>query len=392
MSADVTSGRPARLSRPAIQSRWAQGWRRLVLNASPLAYLLFVVGAVHQYSRGPAAVAGYAILIAFAVGWLGACWSAWRGRLWWFWAWYILLVGLTVAELPLAHAAAFVMCVFLTILTVARLSLRSVPIVLAWRWPRCWSRRRSRPGTTAWVLPSPPSRRSRSRSWRWPCSAVRQVVRSYRGAGRGPRRARALAAENERIRIARDLHDLLGHSLTTITVKAGLARRLGDGRSRPGAAGDRRGRGPGPAVAGRRARRRRQLPRGDPGRRAGHRAGAAAGGRHHRRPAPRRRRGRPRPPGAVRLGGARGTSPTSCGTPAPARARSGSPRPSVEIVDDGVGGAGRRRATAWPACASGSRRPGASSRPGRCSRAAGGCGPRLAAGGGRRDGPPAARR
>jgi two-component system sensor histidine kinase DesK len=37
-----------------------------------------------------------------------------------------------------------------------------------------------------------------------------------------------LAAENERSRIARDLHDLLGHSLTTITVKAGLARRLAD--------------------------------------------------------------------------------------------------------------------------------------------------------------------
>ena len=36
-----------------------------------------------------------------------------------------------------------------------------------------------------------------------------------------------LAAENERFRIARDLHDLLGHSLTTITVKAGLAARLG---------------------------------------------------------------------------------------------------------------------------------------------------------------------
>jgi two-component system sensor histidine kinase DesK len=35
-----------------------------------------------------------------------------------------------------------------------------------------------------------------------------------------------LAAENERTRIARDLHDLLGHSLTTITVKAGLARKL----------------------------------------------------------------------------------------------------------------------------------------------------------------------
>jgi two-component system sensor histidine kinase DesK len=35
-----------------------------------------------------------------------------------------------------------------------------------------------------------------------------------------------LAAENERSRIARDLHDLLGHSLTTITVKASLASRI----------------------------------------------------------------------------------------------------------------------------------------------------------------------
>jgi two-component system sensor histidine kinase DesK len=35
-----------------------------------------------------------------------------------------------------------------------------------------------------------------------------------------------LAVANERQRVARDLHDLLGHSLTTITVKAGLARRV----------------------------------------------------------------------------------------------------------------------------------------------------------------------
>ena len=37
-----------------------------------------------------------------------------------------------------------------------------------------------------------------------------------------------LAAENERSRIARDLHDLLGHSLTTITVKAELAKHLSE--------------------------------------------------------------------------------------------------------------------------------------------------------------------
>jgi two-component system, NarL family, sensor histidine kinase DesK len=35
-----------------------------------------------------------------------------------------------------------------------------------------------------------------------------------------------LAVAEERVRFARDLHDILGHSLTVITVKAGLARRL----------------------------------------------------------------------------------------------------------------------------------------------------------------------
>lgn len=35
-----------------------------------------------------------------------------------------------------------------------------------------------------------------------------------------------LAVANERERVARDLHDLLGHSLTTITVKSGVARRV----------------------------------------------------------------------------------------------------------------------------------------------------------------------
>src|SRR5262245_37487039 len=37
-----------------------------------------------------------------------------------------------------------------------------------------------------------------------------------------------LATESERLRIARDLHDLLGHSLTTIVVKAELAQRMVD--------------------------------------------------------------------------------------------------------------------------------------------------------------------
>jgi two-component system, NarL family, sensor histidine kinase DesK len=39
-------------------------------------------------------------------------------------------------------------------------------------------------------------------------------------------RVAELAVAEERARVTRDLHDVLGHSLTTITVKAGLARRL----------------------------------------------------------------------------------------------------------------------------------------------------------------------
>ena len=72
---------------------------------------------------------------------------------------------------------------------------------------------------------------------------VLQVFESNRELAEARVELARLAAENERIRIARDLHDLLGHSLTTITVKAGLARRLGE--ADPGAvpAGDRRGRG-----------------------------------------------------------------------------------------------------------------------------------------------------
>jgi two-component system sensor histidine kinase DesK len=42
------------------------------------------------------------------------------------------------------------------------------------------------------------------------------------------REVERLAAERERGRVARDIHDILGHSLTVITVKTELARRLVD--------------------------------------------------------------------------------------------------------------------------------------------------------------------
>ena len=57
-----------------------------------------------------------------------------------------------------------------------------------------------------------------------------QTVRRLRRANE---EIAALAVSAERERMARDLHDILGHSLTTIAVKAGLARRLIESAAEP---------------------------------------------------------------------------------------------------------------------------------------------------------------
>ena len=58
------------------------------------------------------------------------------------------------------------------------------------------------------------------------------VIRRNRALAAAHEELKALAVEQERVRFARDLHDLLGHSLTVITVKSELARRLMDSEPR----------------------------------------------------------------------------------------------------------------------------------------------------------------
>lgn len=52
------------------------------------------------------------------------------------------------------------------------------------------------------------------------------MIRTVRELRAAQGKMARLAVAEERSRLARDLHDVLGHSLTTITVKAGLARRV----------------------------------------------------------------------------------------------------------------------------------------------------------------------
>ena len=191
--------------------------------AVPLVYLLYVAGAVGQYSRGAGLVCGYAILAAFAVSWIVAVatlrfWQATAQR---FWTAYGVLVALFAAELPFAHAAAFVLGVFITIITVARLGVRSAPIVLALALGallvpvaiRSWhdSIGTAFGGVTPVAIPVAALA----------VFASTQVVRGNQALAEARAELARLAAENERFRIARDLHDLLGHSLITIIVKAG---------------------------------------------------------------------------------------------------------------------------------------------------------------------------
>lgn len=60
----------------------------------------------------------------------------------------------------------------------------------------------------------------------WLMIALISLVRAVRALRAAREEVARLAVAGERARISRDLHDVLGHSLTTITVKAGLARRL----------------------------------------------------------------------------------------------------------------------------------------------------------------------
>ncbi len=158
-----------------------------------------------------------------------------------------------------------------------------------------------------------------------------------------------LAVAEERERFARDLHDLLGHSLSVIALKAELAGRLLPDRAERGGARGRRARERRARGAERGPRRGQRLPPADARRRARGRADGAVRGRD-----PRRRRARADATldptveavlaWAVREGATnviRHSGASHCTLTVSA----GLADAGVEVVDDGVGAArlGQRR-------------------------------------------------
>ena len=201
--------------------------RRLLLSAVFLVYLLYVGLAVADHSHGAAAVAGYVILGAFCVAYMVFAAQAPSLTAARFWALVAILLALFVAELPYARAAAFIMCVHITAIVVGRLGLRATPIVIvlalcALLVPTAipaWHDSFGDAVDTVTPIAIPVVALA--------SLALVQLVQANVALAQARAELARLSAENERTRIARDLHDLLGHSLTTITVKAGLAHRVG---------------------------------------------------------------------------------------------------------------------------------------------------------------------
>lgn len=223
----IEPGGPADAEWVATQRRWTQGWRRAVAPAVFGLYMVFVVQSIAETTSGAGAVAGYAILATFAVCYFATVARPRPDATRHFWLLYLAMWVLFIAELPFAHTGGFVLALYITSLSVVLLGRRSVPVVIFLAVASLvvpvamtsWNESLKATLDTALPLAIPVVALA--------TFGVLQVVKGNRALAEARAELARLTAENERSRIARDLHDLLGHSLTTITVKAGLAARLG---------------------------------------------------------------------------------------------------------------------------------------------------------------------
>ncbi|HEY3631866.1 MAG TPA: histidine kinase [Jatrophihabitantaceae bacterium] len=203
--------------------RW-DGWRRFVFPGIWLVYLGQTVGGVGKHSSGVASVVGLAIVAVYCVCYLNALPAAWSGNRRRFWTLYATMIVCCGVETLFAHEDALVMCVYIAVLTVgsfgrfAWLAIGGLAVIATCLPPAIPAWHTGVDVTMAFTIPM-----VALAMW-----GFFGLIRTNQALADARAEVARLAAENERTRIARDLHDLLGHSLTTITVKAGLARRLAE--------------------------------------------------------------------------------------------------------------------------------------------------------------------
>jgi two-component system sensor histidine kinase DesK len=177
-----------------------------------------------QRDVGLAAFAGFVVLYVALVAWLSTVRRGGRPRAVVVQQWLVLvaLLGLTALQVPGAGVHALTCLVYVAAAAMVGLPLRqAVPLaavllvvaeVLVWRVPG-WD---DQGYGLAVLLGSVAS------------GGVRLAADRQRRLQVAQGELAELAVAEERSRIAADLHDILGHSLTVVTVKAELAQRLLD--------------------------------------------------------------------------------------------------------------------------------------------------------------------
>ncbi|MER7580635.1 histidine kinase [Kitasatospora sp. NPDC097691] len=209
---------------PGSAHRWGQGRRRLLLGAGMLVFPALTAVAMSGTVSGWAAVAGYAVVAVFCLCYALTAVALERGRRHWIKPLLAAMTVLFLAALPFAHADAFFLATVVVsavavlwrehaarVVTAATLAALLVPWAV-----RPWH---SGPGgfqALALLFTA------------LTCGAFAEIAATNQQLVAARAEVARLASEAERDRIARDLHDLLGHSLTAITVKSRLAQRLAD--------------------------------------------------------------------------------------------------------------------------------------------------------------------
>ncbi|HEV7191940.1 MAG TPA: histidine kinase [Jatrophihabitantaceae bacterium] len=207
-----------------ISRLWGGAWGRFLFPGFWLVYLGSTISYVATHQHGWREVIAFMMIAAFAVVYMAALPMAWGGRQAVFWPLFGAAIALTVGEALLARTEALAFCVYLAVLVIAARSQYTrylIPaLILATallpRWLPGWG------GQIQWNLALTVGLVSIA------MFGFFRIIQNNIALAAARAEVARLAAENERSRIARDLHDLLGHSLTTITVKAGLARRLAE--------------------------------------------------------------------------------------------------------------------------------------------------------------------
>ena len=225
---DDSPDRPGRLN-PWQWQGPPSNWGQYIFPSIWLVYLAQTIDGLSKHNDGWGFGVGIGILVAFAVAYLSALAIAVPNRPQLGWLFVAVLLALTAMESVLAHEDALAMLVYVAVVVVGVTELQDEaryrrlfllvlvlaaivvpPLVPAWHASAQWAS-----GFTILLVSLA-------------MLGFFGLIRSNRELAKARSEVARLAAENERSRIARDLHDLLGHSLTTITVKAGLARRLAD--------------------------------------------------------------------------------------------------------------------------------------------------------------------